>query len=106
MTVKTEKHGSRRMERPDDLLAGRCFFIVDEHGDWQYQGVIWGRVEPGFYLIQYFECFMGQPNDMKVVPLSEIMQWRLEEDDEMLRFQTEHGHFAGRERRQRKQKAA
>ena len=93
-TSQAKPKGTNRFNRSDDLLAGRCFMEIAEDGAIETSGLIWGRVEPGYYLIQYFEAFMGEPSMLKVVDLQTIMRWRLEEDDEALRFACEYG-FAG-----------
>ena len=61
MTAKAKQQaaGTSQFNRADDLLAGRCFVMVADDGFVEYQGFIRGRVEPGFYLIQYFEAAMG-----------------------------------------------
>jgi hypothetical protein len=93
-TEKKVKVGSNRLNRPDDLLAGRCFMQLAEDGLIELTGVIWGRVEPGIYLIQYFDAMMGEPNNLEIVPIQKLMTWRLEEDDAQLRHAIEYG-FAG-----------
>jgi hypothetical protein len=82
-------------------MVGRCFVIWGEK-EWEMQGIIRGEPAPGLYLCQFFECLMGQSSTMAIFTLERFMErpWRepgsiiLFENDEHLRFWTEHGHGA------------
>ena len=58
-------------------LDGR-FFVFSERPIWQ--GHVLCRVEPGYYLCQLHEWFLGMPSNQVVIPLERLTQAQLFED--------------------------
>jgi hypothetical protein len=79
--------------KTDDLsLIGRCFVIWgDDMKVPDFQGIVRGRPEPGYYLVQYFEALMGTPSTFAIFSIAEMKHGRLAgcfeffEDDQHLR---------------------
>jgi hypothetical protein len=91
-----QKHSAKPKLEPLGMV-GRCFIFWGER-TWQYQGVIRGEPSPGQYLCQFFECLMGEPSTLTIIPLERFAEkpWRepgsaiLFETDEHMRFWQEH----------------
>lgn len=60
---------------PDEnnALVGKCFVIFGEDGQWNYQGEVIGRPEPGIYLVQFFDVIMGRESTMSLFPITEMI---------------------------------
>ena len=75
MTVKAAtkpKPRTTRDEPPLDLV-GCCFIIWGDGGRVQYQGWVRSRPEPGLYLCQFFEAFMGEPMGITIMPIEAML---------------------------------
>jgi hypothetical protein len=59
-----------RTQPPLDLV-GCCFIIWGDGGEWQFQGWIRSRPEPGLYLCQYFDGF-GDEGDITIFPIEKM----------------------------------
>jgi hypothetical protein len=57
----------------------------------EWQGQIIGKPEPGWYLIQLYEWFMGSQTDQRLVPFAEMAGWLFYESDESMRYSSEYG---------------
>jgi hypothetical protein len=92
-----KKPNGTRSHPPLDL-CGCCFIVWGEGKEVQYEGWIRSRPEPGLYLVQYFEAFMGSPSTMAIMPVEKMIErpWAepgsmlLFTDDEHLRFWMEY----------------
>lgn len=77
--------------KPEALgMAGRCFIFWGDK-TWQRQGIIRGEPTPGMYLCQFFECLMGEPSTMTIIPLERFVERPWGEPGSAILFEgTEH----------------
>jgi hypothetical protein len=90
----------RSARLPADLsLLGCCFAVWNKDGDRiEYQGIIRGRPDPAYLLVQFFGWFDGDPTELTLIPIERFLwgKWRqpggilIFENDEHLRFFIEH----------------
>jgi len=60
----------------DDGIVGRFFHsFVEGRVHWQGR-VLSQETEGGIYLVQLFEWFLGEPSDMVLVNLQDMMGWK------------------------------
>jgi len=57
----------------------------------EWQGVVVGNPEPGWYLVQLFEWLMGEPNLRRLVKIEDMEHWLFYEDVEAMKFSYDHG---------------
>jgi len=74
-----------------DVLEGQFFHSVNEAGEVEWQGQVIGSPAPGWYLVQLFEWFCGEPNVRRLVQLQTMEHWLFYESDEAMCFSYEHG---------------
>lgn len=85
MTAKTATHS----------LVGQFFHSIDKQsGKVEWQGVVIGNPEPGFYYVQLFEWEAGEESVRRVVPFSDMIPWLFYEDSDAMNFSYAEG-FAG-----------
>ena len=71
-------------------LVGKCFHsIVDDTVQWQ--GVVIGRPEPGWYLLQLFSWVMGEHSNQQLVRIEEMRGWLFYPDAEAMNYSYEYG---------------
>ena len=74
-------------------MVGCCFIFWGEN-TWQYQGVIRGEPSPGKYLCQFFECLMGEPSTLIIIPLERFAERPFRERGSAILFENcEHMRF-------------
>jgi hypothetical protein len=87
--------GSKRtaVGRLDQVtLLGHFFHSIGKDtGKVEWQGVVVGNPEPGWYLVQLFEWGMGEPNVRRLVRVEDMADWILYEDAETMKFSWEQG---------------
>jgi len=72
-------------------LVGHFFHSVDpETGKVQWQGVVVGNPEEGWYLLQLFDWLVGEPSVRRLVYISEMNDW-LFYDIESMKYSWQHG---------------
>lgn len=74
-----------------DSLQGQFFHAINHEGKVEWQGYVIGSPEPGWYLVQLFEWFCGEPNVRRLVRLQEMEHWLFYESAEAMCFSYEHG---------------
>ena len=57
-----------------NILDGKCFHIFGENRTVEFQGRIVGLVNEHYALVQYFEWIMGEPNDLAVIPIAQMVK--------------------------------
>jgi hypothetical protein len=71
-------------------LVGKYFHsIVDETVQWK--GVVIGRPEPGWYLLQLFSWVKGEPSNQQLVRIEEMRGWLFYPDAEAMNYSYEYG---------------
>jgi hypothetical protein len=77
-------------------LVGRGFHTFTDDGRVENQGVVRGDLGDGYYLVQYFEWFVGAPNTMAIWNIRDMKPgrkagcWQFYEDTEHMNFWYEH----------------
>jgi len=73
-------------------LVGKCFVIFGYNSAWSRQGVVRHDLSGGYYLVQFFDAFMGLPNTSAIFHISQMVDqnrakggWEFFENDEHLR---------------------
>ena len=72
-------------------ITGCFFHTLNENEKIQFQGMVIGQIETGFYLVQLFDWLMGEPSIRKVVRVEEMTVWLLYESSEQMNYSWEHG---------------
>ena len=73
-------------------LMGQCFHSIHpESGQIEWQGIIIGNPEPGWYLVQLFEWVTGAPNVRRLVRIDDLRGWLLYGNAEMMKESFDHG---------------
>jgi hypothetical protein len=71
-------------------LVGKCFHsIVDDTVQWQ--GVVIGRPEPGWYLLELFSWVMGEHGNQRLVRIEEMRGWLFYSDADEMNYSYEYG---------------
>ncbi len=74
------------------ILVGQYFHSLGkDDGKVEWQGVIIGNPEPGWYLVQLFEWLMGEPNVRRLVRIEDMADWLLYEDAKSMKFSWDKG---------------
>ena len=92
MKPTTQRNGKAgRLFAPVTLL-GQCFHSIGkDDGQVEWQGVVIGNPEPGWYLLQLFEWAMGEPNVRRLVQIEDMEHWLFYEDSDAMKFSYDHG---------------
>ncbi len=72
-------------------LVGHYFHSLDEADQVQWQGVVLAQPRRGWYLVQLFEWFMGEPSVRKLIPFEQMTKWFFYETNDEMLFSAEHG---------------
>jgi hypothetical protein len=72
-------------------LIGQYFHSLDDQGQVEWQGVVIGCPEPGWYYLQLFEWTMGEPNVRRLVKFEDMTTWLFYEDADCMKFSYEYG---------------
>lgn len=73
-----------------NCLAGQFFHSIKD-GKVEWQGLIIGSPEPGWYLVQLYEWISGSESCRKLVNFSDMHGWMFYDDAEAWRFSYEYG---------------
>ena len=72
-------------------LVGHFFHSLTADEQIEWQGVILSRPKPGWYLVQLFEWFMGEPSVRKLVRFEQMSNWFFYATNEEMKFSADHG---------------
>lgn len=72
-------------------LVGHWFHSLDANEQILWQGVVLSRPKPGWYLVQLFEWFMGEPSVRKLVPFEQMANWLFYATNEEMKFSADYG---------------
>jgi hypothetical protein len=61
-------------EKPEKLV-GKYFHSANETNKIEWQGVVIGEPQPGWYLVQLFEWASGEPSVQRLVPIEKMVGW-------------------------------
>lgn len=76
---------------PNATLIGQYFHSINEKGKIEWQGVVIGRPEPCWYLVQLFEWLMGEPNVRRLVNIEAMSNWLFYEDEDSMIYSYKNG---------------
>jgi len=88
-TKRNEKAG--RLVVPVTLLGEYFHSIGKDTGKVEWQGVVIGNPEPGWYLLQLFDWVMGEPNLRRLVRIEDMEHWLFYRDTETMNFSYQQG---------------
>jgi len=80
-------------ENETNCMIGRWFHSV-VNGDINWQGRIIGMVQPGLYLVQLYECAMGEPSIQRLVNISDMTDWLFYSNSESMIYSLNYGSAA------------
>ena len=68
---------SRSIEGPTvtENLVGKYFHGANESNKVEWQGVVIGEPQPGWYLVQLFDWTSGKPSVQRLVPIEKMNAW-------------------------------
>jgi len=58
-----------------EKLVGKYFHGANENNKVEWQGVVIGEVNPGWYLVQLFDWATGKPSVQRLVPIEKMNAW-------------------------------
>jgi len=72
-------------------LIGKYFHSLNGQRQVEWQGIVVGVPEPGWYLVQLFEWGFGEPNVMRLVPFEHIRDWLFYPSADAMKHSYDHG---------------
>lgn len=78
-----------RKNKNTDLVGQYFHKIENEKLTWQ--GLVIGKPEAGFYLVQLFEWLMGEPSIQRIVEIKEMSEWFFYDSADQMIFSWEKG---------------
>ena len=92
MKTTTQRNGKAGQPFAPVTLLGQFFHSIGkENGQVEWQGVVIGNPEPGWYLLQLFEWLMGEPNVRRLVRIEDMGNWLFYENAEAMQVSYEEG---------------
>ena len=73
-------------ERKPEKLVRKYFHSANENNKIEWQGVVIGEPQPGWYLVQLFEWSSGEPTVQRVVPIEKMIGWSFYPDANAMTF--------------------
>ena len=58
-----------------EKLVGKYFHGANENNKVEWQGVVIGEPNPGWYLVQLFDWATGNPSVQRLVPIEKMNAW-------------------------------
>ena len=58
-----------------EKLVGKYFHGANENNKIEWQGVVIGEPNPGWYLVQLFDWATGSPSVQRLVPIEKMNAW-------------------------------
>jgi hypothetical protein len=58
-----------------EKLVGKYFHGANENNKVEWQGVVIGEANPGWYLVQLFDWATGKPSVQRLVPIEKMNAW-------------------------------
>ena len=82
-TTLTARDGLDSSSRPMEVetatkaekLVGKYFHGANENNKVEWQGVVIGEPNPGWYLVQLFDWATGEPSVQRLVPIGKMNAW-------------------------------
>lgn len=61
-------------------LIGKFFHTFTSEGKIRFQGVVTAEPAHGYFLVQYFDWFIGSRSDKEIIPISQMVGWKFYDD--------------------------
>ena len=72
--------------RKPEQLVGKYFHSTNETDKIEWQGLVIGEPQPGWYLVQLFEWNSGEPTVQRIAPIDKMIGWLFYPDAEAMTF--------------------
>jgi len=72
--------------RKPEKLVGKYFHSTNETDKIEWQGLVIGEPQPGWYLVQLFEWNSGEPTMQRIAPIDKMIGWLFYPDAEAMTF--------------------
>jgi hypothetical protein len=69
-----------------EKLVGKYFHSTNETGKIEWQGVVIGEPQRGWYLVQLCDWNSGEPTVQRLVPIEKMISWLFYPDVEAMTF--------------------
>jgi len=69
-----------------EQLVGKYFHSTNETDKIEWQGLVIGEPQPGWYLVQLFEWNSGETTVQRIVPIEKMMSWLFYPDAQAMTF--------------------
>ena len=69
-----------------EKVVGKYFHSVNETNKIEWQGVVIGEPQPGWYLVQLFDWTSEEPTVQRLVPIEKMIGWLFYPDAEAMTF--------------------
>ena len=76
------------MSWKSEKLVGKYFHSTNETDKIEWQGLVIGELQPGWYLVQLFEWTSGEPSVQRLVPIEKMIGWLFYPDAEAVTFRS------------------
>lgn len=76
---------------PAESLVGHYFHSISKTGKVQWQGIVVGNPEPGWYVLQLFEWLVGEQSVRRLAHLQDMRDWLFYKDREAMLYSYEYG---------------
>ncbi len=63
------------MSKEAEQLVGKYFRSANENNKIEWQGVVIGQPQSGWYLVQLFDWISGEPTEQRLVPIEKMIGW-------------------------------
>jgi hypothetical protein len=91
------KTATKAKQKNSDPLVGKFFHSFTDDRKLSWQGTVLKHVRGGFYLVQLFEWFFGEPSAREVVSLERMAGWSFYDTaEEMREAYADYDHRSGR----------
>jgi len=74
------------MSGQPEKLVGKYFHSANEANQIEWQGVVIGEPDPGWYLVQLFEWASGDQSVQRLVPIEKMIGWLFYPDARAMTF--------------------
>jgi hypothetical protein len=72
--------------RKPEQLVGKYFHSTNETDKIEWQGLVIGELQPGWYLVQLFEWNSGETTVQRIVPIEKMIGWLFYPNAEAMTF--------------------
>lgn len=81
----------RKTTKQTGQLAGKYFHSLNGQNQVEWQGIVLGSPEPGYYTVQLFDWLAGQPRVIRIVEFIQLRSWLFYNNGDEMIYSYEHG---------------